>query len=155
MKPNKATTGAGPTPELALPADHARLFEVWESAVRATHHFLSDADIEELTPQVREALSQFTPILVLRNTHGSPYAFMGAADRMIEMLFVHADYRGQGAGKTLVRHAIAVLGATKVDVNEQNGQGLAFYEHLGFRPTGRSALDAAGRPFPILHLALA
>ena len=43
-------------------------------------------------------------------------------------------------------------GALAVDVNEQNEAALRFYEALGFSVAGRSPPDAAGRPFPILHM---
>lgn len=152
---NRAGAAAGPAPDVAVPGDRERLFEVWESAVRATHGFLAEPDIDELKPQVRQALAEFAPIHVLRDEDGRAFAFLGVAGPMIEMLFVHAAYRGHGGGRILVRHAIDVLGATRVDVNEQNEQGIGFYEHMGFRRTGRSPLDAAGRPFPILHMALA
>jgi hypothetical protein len=42
-----------------------------------------------------------------------------------------------------------------VDVNEQNGQAAGFYARMGFRQAGRSACDAFGHPYPILHLELA
>jgi putative acetyltransferase len=44
------------------------------------------------------------------------------------------------------------LGATKVDVNEQNDQAVGFYRHMGFEVTGRSAVDDLGQPFPVLHM---
>lgn len=46
------------------------------------------------------------------------------------------------------------LEVKKVDVNEQNEQALGFYEHHGFKTIGRSELDASGKPYPILHMAL-
>lgn len=52
-------------------------------------------------------------------------------------------------------HAIAALGARRVDVNEQNEQALGFYRRLGFAQVGRSPLDGEGRPYPLLHLAQA
>ena len=68
------------------------------------------------------------------------------------MLFVHADARGKDIGKTLLNYAVDNLGAKFVDVNEQNGQGVGFYMHMGFRVIGRSDFDGQGRPFPLLHL---
>ena len=38
-------------------ADHDTLVALWERSVRATHHFLTEADIGALRPLVREALS--------------------------------------------------------------------------------------------------
>ncbi|MCF6161393.1 hypothetical protein [Furfurilactobacillus milii] len=41
-----------------------------------------------------------------------------------------------------------------VDVNEQNPDALALYQHNGFHIVSRDAEDNQGRPFPILHLKL-
>ena len=46
------------------------------------------------------------------------------------------------------------LGATLVDVNEQNEQAVGFYLRLGFVVISRSACDDTGRSYPILHLQL-
>ena len=39
-------------------------------------------------------------------------------------------------------------------MNEANENALGFYLHFGFEVAGRSELDSAGRPFPLLHLVL-
>jgi putative acetyltransferase len=68
-------------------------------------------------------------------------------------LFIDPDQRQQGAGKTLVSHAQRLAaGPLAVDVNEQNRAAVGFYAALGFTEVGRSATDAGGRPFPILHM---
>jgi putative acetyltransferase len=131
-----------------------RLFEVWESSVRATHSFLTEADIQLLIPLVKTELAHSNPIYCLRNDDGKLFAFVGVSESKIEMLFVHAGNRGSGAGRLLSEFAIQVLHANGVDVNEQNVQAIGFYRHLGFRQIGRSPLDPSGNPFPILHLAL-
>lgn len=138
----------------ATQADLPRIFEVWEASVRATHTFLAEGDIQFLIPLVRQGLAHFFPIHCLREDDGQVYAFLGVVDSKIEMLFVHPDRRGAGAGRILTAYAIEVLGTRQVDVNEQNGQAVGFYEHLGFRRFGRSALDPSGKPFPILHMEL-
>jgi putative acetyltransferase len=138
----------------ASPADVPRLFEVWEASVRATHDFLSEEAIATLVPLVRDLLGTFTPLYCLRDGTGAPYAFLGVADGNIEMLFVHPDHRGTGAGRALTQFAIGTLGATKVDVNEQNGQAVGFYARMGFSQVARSERDPFGHPYPILHLAL-
>lgn len=79
--------------------------------------------------------------------------FLGFARDTIEGLFIDPDHRQQGAGKTLVAHAQSLTaGPLAVDVNEQNDAAVRFYAALGFTEVGRSATDASGRPFPILHL---
>jgi putative acetyltransferase len=134
--------------------DEPRLFEVWQSSVRATHSFLSDADLATLIPLARAEIAAFTPIYCLRDAHARPIAMLGMQGRKIDMLFVHADHRGRGAGRVLTEFAIRELDANCVDVNEQNDLAVGFYEYMGFHRIGRSEVDSAGHPFPLLHLAL-
>ena len=61
--------------------------------------------------------------------------------------------RGTGIGAALVRHGLALHPRMTTDVNEQNGQAVGFYERMGFKRIGRSALDDQGRPYPLIHLA--
>jgi len=68
------------------------------------------------------------------------------------MLFISPDAQGHGIGSALCQYAIEYLGATKVDVNEQNPRAREFYEKMGFSFVNRSELDGQGKPYPILHL---
>jgi len=138
----------------ATPDDLMRLLEVWETAVRATHDFLARGEIGRLRPLVLQALALSPDVFCLRDEAGDAYAFLGMDGDEIAMLFVHAGHRGQGAGRLLVRHAIDALGARRVDVNEQNAQGVGFYRAMGFVPVGRSPVDGQGSPYPLLHMAL-
>lgn len=143
---------------LAHAADLPRLFDVWHLSVRATHDFLADSDIAFLMPFVRDELVRVTAeglLHVLRDADGSACAFLCVEHARIEMLFVHPDRRGSGAGRNLVQYAIVKLQVTAVDVNEHNTQAQGFYRHLGFIVENRSPLDPFGKPFPILHLKLA
>lgn len=138
----------------ARPEDHERLLELWERSVRATHHFLAESDVVALRPLVAEVLeSDSVDWWVLVSTGDALLGFLGFASDAIEALFIDPDRQGQGGGKFLVAHAQSLAaGALAVDVNEQNEAGLEFYRALGFSVIGRSATDAGGRPFPILHL---
>ena len=133
-------------------ADYPRLLEIWESAVLNTHDFLKEEDFL----YYKENVPSYFPHVTLRGLEadGRLVGFIGIAESNIEMLFVDNDYRGRGIGKQLIRHAIDELGATKVDVNEQNAQAVGFYEHMGFNLVSRSELDAEGKPYPILHMQL-
>jgi putative acetyltransferase len=128
--------------------------EVWEASVRATHQFLSAQDLTALIPLARQELATITPLHCLRDADGLVVAFMAVVDRKIEALFVAPTHRGGGAGRRLVEYAISELGATAVDVNEQNLQAIEFYERLGFRTVARSPVDSNGLAFPILHMEL-
>ena len=123
---------------------------VWEESVRASHHFLTEADILFYKPLI---FKDYLPLLMLfgiRNEAGALVGFVGIADRKIEMLFVRPD--DFGIGRALCRFAIQELQVREVDVNEDNQEALNFYIKLGFRRVGRSPLDPSGKPFPILHL---
>lgn len=136
-------------------ADYPELVAVWEASVRATHDFLGEQDIAFFKPLL---LSDYLPAVRLACTKtaaGAISGFVGVAENKIEMLFIDPARRGQGLGKTLLDYAVTELGADKVDVNEQNAQAVGFYRHLGFRTVARSPLDGSGKPFPLLHMALA
>jgi putative acetyltransferase len=134
--------------------DRERLLRIWERSVRATHHFLEDSDVGALRPLVAEELAgDAVDWWVLVSPAGALIGFLGFANHTIEALFIDPDHHGQGGGKYLVAHAQSLAaGALAVDVNEQNGAALRFYQALGFAVVGRSPTDAGGRPFPILHM---
>lgn len=132
--------------------DYPRIVEVWEASVRATHHFLTEADIQSFKPLVRDGLPHVTKLACVRDSDGQVAGFIGVVGRKVEMLFIHPAWRGQGIGRRLMMHAITMLGATMLDVNEQNEQAVGFYLRMGFEVVGRSALDSTGKPFPLLHM---
>jgi putative acetyltransferase len=129
----------------------SRVMEVWEASVRATHDFLTDADIEGLKPLLPGYLGA-VDLWGVRDDEGRVVAFLGVVDRNVEMLFIHPSHRGRGIGRELMEFAVDGLGAQTVDVNEQNEQAVGFYRHIGFEVTGRSELDGQGNPFPLLHM---
>ena len=129
-----------------------QLLVIWEDAVRQTHDFLSAAEIEAIRAYVPQALREVPHLAVLENEAGAPAAFMGAADRKLEMLFVAPAQRGKGLGKRLVVYGVERYGVETVGVNEQNPQARGFYAHLGFRVYARSELDEQGNPYPILYM---
>ncbi|BBO35921.1 acetyltransferase [Lacipirellula parvula] len=134
------------------PADWGRLLEIWEASVRATHSFLSEEVIAALRPEVRDAALPALELWVLGGDGGELLGFMGLDGAKLEALFIAPSSSRRGGGRMLVEHARRLKGPLTVDVNEQNPAALRFYEALGFRVCGRSPVDGAGRPFPLLHL---
>jgi putative acetyltransferase len=133
--------------------DRPRMLELWERSVRATHHFLEEQDVEMLRPLVVEELATDTIDWWVLLADEFIFGFLGFAHDAIEALFIDPGQHGQGGGRSLVEHAQSMAGgALNVDVNEQNGGALQFYEALGFSVIGRSPTDSAGRPFPIVHM---
>lgn len=133
--------------------DYDEIVAVWEASVRATHHFLAEEHIQYFRPLIRNEYLKAVTLFCTKDK-GAVSGFIGTAQEVIEMLFIHPDARGTGIGKRLTSFAINKLGTTKVDVNEQNGQAVGFYGKMGFRVTGRSETDGLGLPYPILHMAL-
>ena len=70
----------------------------------------------------------------------------------MESLFLVPERHRRGAGRRLVRHALALHGELTVDVNEQNAAACRFYEACRFVVERRSELDEQGRPHPLLHM---
>lgn len=128
------------------------LVGIWERSVRATHYFLDEDSINEIKAAL---VPDYFPNVELYavSDDSSFVGFVGLNEDKIEMLFIDSASRRRGYGSTLLEFAKS-LGATKVDVNEQNPQALAFYKAKGFKIIGRDELDSDGRPFPILHLSL-
>lgn len=127
------------------------LTTLWEASVRATHHFLTEDDIQKLTPFVKLGLLGIETLVVARDNQ-NPIAFMGIEAGKIEMLFVSPDYFGKGLGRELAELGITQYGVRYVDVNEQNPQAIGFYEHIGFEMFQRTEFDEQGNPFPILKM---
>lgn len=134
--------------------DMTDILQVWESSVKATHLFLTEANIVSLRSFVKEGVKFISNLAVIKDEEDTIQAFIGVHDNKIEMLFVKDTCRGRGLGKHLVNWAINTLNIKFVDVNEQNEQGLGFYKYMGFEVFDRSELDEQGNPFPILHMKL-
>lgn len=131
----------------------AQLLAVWEDSVRATHTFLTEADITAIKAYVPEALAA-VPRLTVVEEGGVPCGFMGIAEERLEMLFLAPQARGKGIGKSLLAFAIKEAGVRHLTVNEQNPHAVGFYEHMGFQVVKRTATDEQGQPFPLLYMSL-
>ena len=135
------------------PEKYSLLVGIWERAVRATHDFLSEKDIQEIKAELIPGYFPQVEVFVLEDDRYGNVGFIGILGSKIEMLFVDTPYHGHGYGTKLIEFAIS-NGTTAVDVNEQNPLAADFYMKRGFRIMSRDETDDAGRPFPILHMAL-
>jgi len=136
----------------AHPDDHDALLDIWLRSVRATHTFLTEADVQSLLPAVRDVALVKLQLSVLTTDDHQPVGFLGMSGNKIEALFLAPEFLRRGGGRLLVEHAQSRHPTLYVDVNEQNPDARRFYEALGFIVQGRSQLDAHQRPFPLLHL---
>lgn len=135
----------------ATPADAAHILTIWRDAVDATHHFLSPEDRHQIEEEVVAFLPQ-APLWLAVDDTNQPTGFMLLDNAHMEALFIHPSQRGSGIGRALVQHALQLHPNLTTDVNEQNEQAVGFYEHMGFKRTGRSDHDSQGRPYPLIHL---
>ena len=129
------------------PNDADRLLQIWRDAVASSHGFLAIDDRVMIEQLVAQYVSE-SPLLVA-TLDRNPVGFMGVSGINIDSLFVDPAVQGKGIGRFLTDR---VGSPATVDVNEQNELAVGFYGHLGFKVTGRSALDDQGRPYPLLHM---
>lgn len=71
-----------------------RLLVIWEDSVRATHLFLSDAEVKQIREYVPQALQGVEHLIVAENEAGEPIAFMGTENSRLDFMsawqFSHA-----------------------------------------------------------------
>lgn len=134
------------------PAVMERLLAVWEDSVRATHLFLSDAEVKAIKEYVPQALGGVPHLIVAERQAGHPVAFMGVDGERLEMLFLTSAERGAGLGRELLEYGIRTYGVREVTVNEQNPQAVGFYQHMGFAAYKRTDHDEEGNPYPLLYM---
>ncbi|WP_197511812.1 GNAT family N-acetyltransferase [Tessaracoccus coleopterorum] len=133
--------------------DFPELIAVWRSSVDATHDFVTPQDLLEME---REVIPGFLPRLdlTIATVDDRVVGFAGSDGEVLEMLFVHDDFRGHGIGSVLLSRVVEG-GVRELQVNEDNADSVAFYRNRGFDVVRRTELDDAGRPYPTLHMRLA
>ena len=136
-------------------SDYPELIALWESSVRATHHFLGDEDIDYFKKKILEGYFDFVDLYAAKSADEKILGFLGLTSEKIEMLYVQPDQMGKGIGKFLLRYAIQDKGVSMVDVNEENQQAVGFYQKMGFKINKRNPFDSEGKPHAILEMELA
>jgi putative acetyltransferase len=131
------------------------LLGVWERSIRATHHFLAESDIVRIRAYVSKAIQTVEHLAAAEDSDGKALALIGAQEGRLEMLFVGSSCRGRGIGSTPLDYALSHWDVSKLTVNEQNPQAIAFYEHEGFAAYMRTDADEEGEPFPLICMRLA
>ncbi len=129
-----------------------QLLVIWEASVRATHLFLSDAEVRKITGYVPQAMTLVSHLVIAEREAGCPVAFMGVEGQRLKMLFLSPEKRGTGLGRQLLDYGIRRYDIREVTVNEQNPQAVGFYKDMGFAAYKRTDLDEAGDPYPLLYM---
>ena len=131
--------------------EQGRLFEIWHDAVRATHGFLSEEDFAFYAKLVREEMLPKAQFWVAADAGGRAVGFLHLDGGKVEALFVDPAVHRRGVGRALMDHAAVLSPVLELDANEESG-AVDFYRRLGFEVVGRSELDGAGRPYPLIHM---
>src|SRR5262245_37377097 len=92
------------------PDEIPALVEIWLRSVRATHKFLSEADIAALEPLVREKVLPTLEVWVLSDDEHRPLGFMALNGNSLEGLFIDPPHIGGGGGRLLLAHARRLKG---------------------------------------------
>ena len=67
---------------------YSEIVSVWEASVRATHHFLSEDDIQFFKPRILNQYLKAVTLACIKNIQQKIIGFIGTADNKIEMLFI-------------------------------------------------------------------
>ena len=128
------------------------LLTIWERSVRATHHFLTDAELRRIRDYVPQALEGVAHLVLAGEAPDAPVGFMGVEGTRLEMLFLAPEARGAGLGRQLLEYAIQRYSVQSLTVNEQNPEAVGFYQHMGFETVRRTDCDEQGGPYPLLYM---
>lgn len=136
------------------PSELVTLLVLWERSVRASHNFLTEADIVFYRPLVAQYLATVgLELYVLADLRDRPIGFMALAGQAIDALFLEPVHRRRGFGRRLIAYAQSLRGgALTVEVNTQNVAARGFYEALGFVVVSSSPIDDTGRPHGVLRM---
>ncbi|TKX28817.1 GNAT family N-acetyltransferase [Campylobacter sp. MIT 12-5580] len=128
------------------------LFEIWQSSVRASHHFISQNDLQAIAKEIPSYLLNVEKLYIYKK-ESQILAFAGTNQNCLEMLFVGANMFGKGIGKALLNFCMQ-KGVNELAVNEANTKALQFYQNMGFKISKRSEKDTQGRNYPLLFMKL-
>ena len=84
--------------QIATRAEYPELLEVWKASVRATHDFITDADVLELKPLILYKYFDTVDVRCIKSDTGKILGFSGVYEGSIAMLFISPEVRGKRIG---------------------------------------------------------
>lgn len=133
--------------------DRSDILSIWQKSVKATHHFLNEADFVAIKAILHAFNFNNLDVHCLFSGE-KMLGFIGIANQKIEMLFLDPEYIGKGLGLQLMNFAFNHYHVNAVDVNEQNISALNFYQKAGFKVYDKTEKDELGKSYPILKMKL-
>ncbi len=134
-------------------ADLQALLAIWFDASLLAHAFIGEEHLRAQRVLVEEKYLPNAESWVA--CHGqTPIGFVSLLGSHVGGLFVAPDHQGQGIGRALIAHALALRGELRLNVYVRNAKAFSFYKSLGFRELSRRGEDDEGLPFEIAELQL-
>jgi len=136
-----------------MASDNEKLSTIWLDASLSAHAFISEERLREQQILIETTYLPNSETWVACQSW-EPIGFISLVDSFIGGLFVAPHYQGQGIGRFLVTHAMALKEELRLEVYLDNRRALAFYQTLGFEELSRRAMDDDGLPFETVQLRL-
>lgn len=134
-------------------SDLQTLSAIWFDASLCAHPFIGEERLRQQHILVETVYLPKAETWVACHD-GEPVGFISLLETFIGGLFVAPARQGLGAGRALVRHALALKGELSLEVYTANDQACRFYRSLGFEEIARRLVDDEGLPFENAHLRL-
>jgi GNAT superfamily N-acetyltransferase len=140
-----------PTIRAFAPDDIPPLSCIWHAASLGAHGFLGRARLDEQRHLIETvylpAADTWVAETGVAEASDQPLGFISLLDDFVGGLFVDPAVQGQGVGRALLDHALALKGRLALDVYTANAGAMAFYRAQGFREVSRQPVDEQGLPF--------
>ncbi|MFI7002401.1 GNAT family N-acetyltransferase [Nocardia sp. NPDC050175] len=131
-------------------SDEDRVIDVWSRAVRRAHPFIPGEGDGERARTMREVYLIHAENWVAEQDDVI-VGLLGMLGSEIGGLFVAPEAQGQGIGRLLVEHAVAMHGDLTLEVYERNTSARAVYDRLGFTVTDRRSDEETGHCLLAMH----
>ena len=127
------------------PDDIESVLDIWESASRVGHPFLSDSFLIEGREKIRRVYMPMAATWIFEEG-GTPVGFISLIGDEVGALFVDPAVHRRGVGRALMDFAKLQRTALELDVFVKNPVGRAFYEECGFVTTSEGLDPDTGHP---------
>lgn len=140
-----------PTIRAFAPDDIPPVSCIWHAASLGAHGFLGRARLDEQRHLIETvylpAADTWVAEIGVAEASDQPLGFISLLDDFVGGLFVDPAVQGQGVGRALLDHALALKRRLALDVYTANAGAMAFYRAQGFREVSRQPVDGQGLPF--------
>jgi putative acetyltransferase len=127
------------------PDDIESVLDIWESASRVGHPFLSESFLTEGREKIRREYMPMATTWIFEEG-GTSVGFISLIGEEVGALFVDPAVHRRGVGRALMDFAKRKRAALELGVFVSNTAGRAFYEECGFVTTSEYLDAETGHP---------